>query len=171
MSLYSNILIDGICGEIKKVHQANCMSATIIMLYVAIDTFAYLSMPAEKHKNDSKDFIKWVNKYVKTDRTQPYTYKGKDLWAARCAKLHTYSSYSNYAKRNNCKLFGYTDGSNHIYKPDINNLLVLISIPRFVQDFILAVEIFLNEALGNEALKNKIDGRLEKICAKYDIEY
>lgn len=171
MSLYSDILVHGICGEIKKVHDAGAMSATVIMIYVAIDTMAFLSMPKTKTRNNRAEFIQWINKYLKTDVSQSYQYRGKDIWAARCAKLHSYSSYSEYAKRNKCKLYGYIDGSDHKYDPKESTSLVLICIPRLVDDFYKAVQYFLSDALKNKTLKNRIDERLSKICQQFNIEY
>jgi hypothetical protein len=130
---------------------------------------AFLSMPISKTKNGSEDFISWVNKYMKTDIRQNYQYSGKDMWAARCGKLHSYSAFSDYANRKGCKLYGYTDGSNHIYNPKESERLVLISAHRLVNDFITGVKAFFQDALKDKTLKQKIDSRIKGVYLQFDI--
>ncbi|MCP0914691.1 hypothetical protein NKV53_10150 [Legionella sp. 27cVA30] len=128
-----------IIKEIKTVQESEALIATVILTFVSIDTMAYLSMPSNKTKNSSQDFINWVKKYMQTDEDQSYQYDPHEMWAARCGKLHSYSSYSSIAAKNGYKLYGYHDGSEHIYNPQQSTGLVLISIPRLVNDFIKAV--------------------------------
>ena len=170
-NLYSNILVKGLFGEIIKVREANALSATIIMIYVAIDTMAFLSMPLTKKKNGNVEFIEWVNKYLKTETSQPYQYDGKDMWGARCAKLHSYASESEYAKDHNCKLYGYVNGMNYFYNPEESEQLVLIGVHRLVSDFGDALISFLRDAAKNANLKTTLDQRLEKVCEQFDIKY
>jgi hypothetical protein len=66
MSTYSKV-IKSILDEIIKVRDAGAISATVIMTYIAIDTMAFLSMPPNKTKNGNKEFVIWVDKYMKTD--------------------------------------------------------------------------------------------------------
>jgi len=170
-NIYSDILIKGLFGEIIKVRNAEALSATVIMVYVAIDTMAFLSMPENKVKNGSAEFISWVDKYLKTEPSQPYQYEGKDMWGARCAKLHSYSSESEYAKKNNCKIYGYVKGLNHFYDPTESEKLVIIGIHLLVSDFGDALISFLRDAAKNSDLKTMLDKRLEKVCKQFDIKY
>lgn len=169
MSTYSKV-IKGILGEIIKVRDAGAMSATVIMTYIAIDTMAFLSMPLDKTKNGNKDFIGWVNKYMKTDDRQSYQYRGEDMWAARCGKLHSYSAFSDFATKEGSKLYSYHDGSEHLYNPKESERLVLISISRLVDDFVVGVHSFFQEALKDNELKQKIDSRITSIYQQFDIE-
>lgn len=158
-----------IIEEIKIVQESKALNATVIMTYVSIDTMAYLSMPSNKKKNNSKDFINWVNEYMKASENQPYQYDANEMWAARCGKLHSYSSYSEVAEKGNYKLYGYHDGSEHIYQPQESTRLVLISIPRLVNDFIIGIQSFLQDALRDKDLKRLIDGRIDRINQQFDI--
>lgn len=168
MSAYSGV-INGILGQIIKVRDAGAISATIIMLYIAIDTMAFLSMPLGKTKNGNKEFIGWVNKYLKTDEKQSYQYNGKDMWAARCGKLHSYSAFSDYGVKEKCKLYGYHDGSEHLFNAEESESLVLISVRRLVNDFIDGLHTFFKEALKDKELKQKIDSRIKNIYQQFDI--
>ena len=168
-NLYNDILVKGIFGEIIKVRNAEALSATIIMVYVAIDTMGFLSMPQKNKKNGSVEFIDWVNKYLKTDPTQPYQYDGREMWGARCAKLHSYSSESEYANKNNCKIYGYISGMDHFYNPSESERLVIIGIHRLVSDFGDALIAFLRDISKDAELKSRIDSRLEKVCKQFDL--
>lgn len=168
MSLYVSV-VQYFIDEISKVQKANALSATVIMIYVAIDAMAFLSMPLGKLKNDSKDFINWVDTYMKADDTQAYQYNGKDMWGARCAKLHSYSSYSEYSENNKCKLYGYWNGEDHKYDPSICNNLIIISIPRLVRDFGKAIQKFIKDISNNTELKKRTDSRIDKISLQFRI--
>ncbi len=166
MSTYSKV-IKNILDEIIKVRDAGAISATVIMTYVAIDTMAFLSMPLNKTKNGNKEFISWVDRYMKTDQMQSYQYSGEDMWAARCGKLHSYSAASDYAIKKNCKLYGYHDGSEHRYNPKESERLVMISAHRLVEDFIARLRTFFRDALKDEALKQKIDSRIKNVYQQF----
>lgn len=155
--------------EIKTVQQSEALIATVILTFVSIDTMSYLSMPSNKVKNDSQDFINWVNKYMQTDKDQPYHYDPNEMWAARCGTLHSYSPYSNIAEKKGYKLYGYHDGSAHIYNPQESTRLVLISIPRLVNDFVKAVQTFLRDALNDKNLKKLLDSRITRINQQYEV--
>lgn len=156
-------------GEIIKVRDSGAISATVIMTYVAIDTMAFLSMPLNQTKNGKKEFISWVNKYMKTDEMQSYQYIGKDMYAARCGKLHSYSAFSDYANNNGCKLYGYTGETEHLYNPKESERLVLISVPRLVNDFITGLKNFFQDALKDKTLQQNIDSRIKFVYQQFDI--
>ncbi len=46
----------------------------------------------DKSKVTRSDFKEWVDTYLTCHENQPYKYRGKDVYAARCAFLHTYGS-------------------------------------------------------------------------------
>lgn len=158
-----------IIKEIKNVQESEALIATVILTFVSIDTMAYLSMPFDKVKSDSQDFINWVKKYMQTDDDQQYQYDPNEMWAARCGKLHSYSSYSNIAEKKGYKLYGYHDGSSHVYNPQESTKLVLISIPRLVNDFVKAVQAFLRDALKDKNLKKLLDNRITRINQQYEV--
>lgn len=166
-NLYIDVFVNGLLGEIAKVHNAKAISATIIMVYIAIDAMAYLSMPSDKTQNNSSDFKNWIEKYMKTDINQSYHYTADEMWGARCAMLHSYSSYSHYSENKKCKLYGYHDGSDHIYNPIESKELVMISCPRLVKDFRDALILFINDIAKNPELKEITDMRIERISQQF----
>jgi hypothetical protein len=168
MSTYSKV-IKSILDEIIKVRDTRAISSTVVMTYIAIDTMAFLSMPLNKTKNGNKEFINWVEKYMKNDGMQSYQYSGEDMWAARCGKLHSYSVSSDYANKKSCKLYGYHDGSEHLYNPKESERLVLISTHRLVEDFISGLKAFFRDAIKDKALKQRIDSRIKNVYQQFNI--
>jgi len=163
-----NNFIKTIRSNIEKVHSSGVESALIIYIYVLIDTMAYLSMKLGKDKNNKKDFIKWVEQYFHTMENQNYHYDANDVYGARCAKLHAYSSYSEYIIDKNCKLYGYHDGSEHIYNSTKSEKLVLISVPRLKNDFQNTLKSFAEDVMNDKTIQECVLSRIGKVCQEYN---
>ena len=69
------------------------------MVYVFIDTMAFLAMPAGQMAQTRKDFIGWVDTYLKADPTERYQYRGLEFSAEADA----------HRKDPSVCLFGYID--------------------------------------------------------------
>ena len=152
--------------QIQRAQAANALVAALSMVYIGIDTFAWLS--TDKPHADRDSFIEWVNTYLKSDVTQPYQYDGFDVYAARCAFMHTYGSVSNlHGKPNPPKHFGYLDNGPH--QVDAKEPLVLISIAVLIHDFHRATTIFLDEIKTNQEVKANVDAKIITLMATFDI--
>ena len=153
--------------ELKRCERAGATTACLMQIYVYIDTLAYLGMPATKDKNTRSDFIEWVDSYLKADSQQSYQYRGKDVYGARCALLHTFSSEADFHVQNQDAIkFGYHDGGQHAYDPKINPTLAIIGTAFFINDFVIAVTNFLQDVkrrIADESEKNILQARLNKI--------
>lgn len=160
---YKDVLVDGICGDIKKVRDSGVLAGTVILILSAIDAMAYLSMPLKQNDVHRNDYINWVDKYMKTDEDQPYQYRGIDMYGARCGIIHRYGVESSLSEQGKCKVFAYNNGSKHYYNPAIDKKLVILSIRRLSNDFFKAVEKFLHAAKTNNELKARIDSRILKL--------
>lgn len=138
------------------------------MIYIGIDVMCFLALPNDRDKQTKRDFISWADKYINAHESQPYKYRGIDLYANRCAFLHNYSSESDmhtnvrYAE-DRLKQFVYSNGGKHIQNDSIQEDLVIIGVKSFINDFIIAVESFLKDIENNEALQEGIEKRLPKI--------
>ena len=149
--------------EISKAQDADALLAALAMVFVGIDTMAWLALPLGKTSVGRVDFCSWVDAYLKTDASQPYHYVGIDMYAARCALLHSYGSLSDLHKKPNPpKTFGYLDNGPH--RAD-GSPLVLISIAVLIRDFGGALNTFLQSALHDADLKARIDSRIEALVA------
>lgn len=160
---YKEIMADSICGDIKKARNAGILAGSIILTLSAIDAMAFLAMPLNQKEVHIKDYISWIEEYMKTDSLQQYQYRGIDLYGARCGIVHRYGVDSRLSEDGKCRIFSYHNGSEHIYNPIVDKDLVLISISRITNDFFKAVVNFLQDIKIDDKLKSRVDSRILRL--------
>jgi hypothetical protein len=147
-------------AEGHKAHEAGATVAALAMVYIGIDTLAWLSLPIGKNKQGRSDFYQWVDTYLKTDAAQPYQYVGKDVYAARCAVLHMFATLSDLHQENPPpKKFGYLDNGPHCTD---GGDLVLISVAILLRDFSHGVR-FTTAMQQDAELKARVDSRINEL--------
>ncbi len=157
-------------SELKKCDEKNLTSASLALAYICIDTLANLSREKDKPQGTRSDFKKWVDTYLKAHEQQLYQYRGKDVYAARCAFLHSYSSEAElYKTDNDIKKFGYSDSGQHAYNPEIDERFVIIGTKSFINDVIIGIEAFLNDCKNNKELKVLVESRLPSVLQNIQI--
>lgn len=156
--------IIGLVSELKRCDECNIITASVAMAFICIDTLANLSRPANKKKVTRSDFIKWVDTHLKGHPDQPYQYRGKDVYAARCALLHKYGSKAElHAEDEDAIMFGYHDGGMHQYKPAVSKQLAIIGTKSFINDVIHAVDSFLKMCEQDTDLRLRVEERLPDV--------
>jgi hypothetical protein len=146
-------------GEIGKAWDAGATVAALAMVYVGLDTMALLACPIGQQGQTRSDFIAWVDKYLKADAASDYHYEGIDVYAARCAVLHSYGSVAAlHGGTNPPRKFGYMDNGPH--KKDDAERFVLISVAVLIHDFSKAMETFVGEIRTDAELKRRVDSRM-----------
>jgi hypothetical protein len=156
--------INGLVSELKSCDNHGIVTASIAMSFVCIDTLANLGRPIDKSRVTRKDFKDWVNAHLSGHPDQPYQYRGKDVYAARCAMLHTYGSEASLHEEDpDTIMFAYHDGGKHNYDPSIKRDLVLIGVSSFVNDVVCAVQSFLDECQKDPLLRQRVEERLPKV--------
>jgi hypothetical protein len=85
--------------ELKRCAAADAKMASILMVFVGIDTMAFLGLPAGQDVQRKEHFIDWVEKYMKAHPDQTYSYTGIDLYAARCSALHCFTAEAEFHRR------------------------------------------------------------------------
>ncbi|ENM5760356.1 hypothetical protein ACQ902_003857 [Vibrio mimicus] len=154
----------GMISDLKKCDELGVVSASIAMGFIAIDTMASLARAEDKCRATRADFHDWVNRYLKGDPEQQYQYRGKDVYAARCAFLHSYSSDAELHERDpDIIKYLYHDGGRHTYNPTVNASLVIIATRSFVHDIICAANDFMDECGRDIMLRGRVEGRLDSI--------
>lgn len=160
--------IVGLIREIKMCQAHGLLSSAIAMSFVLIDTLSFLSMEQSKTKQDNKDFISWVDTYLKADPKQSYQYDGKDVYGARCAMLHSYGSEADYhAKNPGVMVYGYHDADLHFYDPHVDPLLVLISTTSFINDVVIAAGRFVEDCKNDQNLRSRVEARISKVLRNF----
>mgnify|MGYP007090087370 CR=1 FL=1 len=162
--------IVGLIREIKMCQAHGLLSASMAMSYVLIDTLSFVGMEASKTKQGKSDFIAWVDKYLKSAPNQPYQYDGRDVYGARCAMLHSYSSEADYHASNpGVKKYGYHDADLHFYDPQVDPLLVLISTTSFTNDIVIAAGNFVSDCVTDQNLGSLVRARLPGVLKNFPV--
>jgi len=156
--------IIGLVSELKRCDECEIATAAVAMAYICIDTLANLARPIDKEKVTRTDFKEWVDTYLKAHPDQPYQYRGKDVYAARCALLHKYGAEAELHEEDPDTIrFAYHDGGKHQYDPNVQPPLVLIGTKSFVDDILIGVENFLKECQKNESVRKRVEPRLVEV--------
>lgn len=154
----------GLVSELRRCDECGITTAAVAMAYICIDTLANLARPIDKEKSTRADFKAWVDSYLKGHPDQPYQYRGKDVYAARCALLHTYGAEAelHYEDADIIK-FVYHNGGKHEYRPDVEPRLVIIGTKSFTNDVVIGVESFLQECQNDQGLRERVEPRLAHV--------
>ena len=155
-------------AEIKRCEACGATTSAVAMAFVCIDTMSFLGLPAGRDKQGRADFIAWVDAYLTGHPEQPYAYAGLDVYGARCALLHAFSSEVDFHQQNPAaKRFGYHDGGLHGYDPQIDPNLVIIGTASFLNDVVHAVSAFMDACKADADLRARVEGRLPQILATF----
>lgn len=113
--------IIGLVSELKRCDECEITTGAVAMAHICIDTLANLARPIDKEKVTRADFKEWVDTYLKAHPDQPYQYRGKDVYAARCALLHKYGAEAELHEEDpDTTRFAYHDGGKHQYDPNVH---------------------------------------------------
>jgi len=93
---------------IEECFQRGALLPGLTLLYTAIDNMAWLALPHSQEEVTREDFIRWVEAYMLLGAE--VTYSAVDLYAARCAILHTYTAVSRLSRSGQAKKLQYAFG-------------------------------------------------------------
>jgi hypothetical protein len=93
MSIVGGFVIQTV-KAIDVLHRSDCFPQALIVLYAGIDSLAWLS--ADEEIVTGKSFIAWTERYMLPGRFLRGI--GTDLYAARCALLHTRTAQSRLSR-------------------------------------------------------------------------
>ena len=166
-SLY-NVLLNGIIKDVNDAWERKSYRAALILVYSGIDTMSHLTMPAGKDEVTRVDFVAWAEKYLRfrdANKNPTLTLPGIELYAARCALVHTYSSEADLHKKGKAKRqIGYGDE----FLPEVAERgdvehLVMVSIRGLVDAFSRGVAATLQDIKGDEPRRKVFAKRLDKM--------
>ncbi len=157
-------------NEIKRCDTNNITTASIAMSYICIDALANLSRSVEKPKVTRQDFIDWVNIYLTAHPDQQYNYRGKDVYAARCALFHTFSAEAELHESDPDTIkFVYHDGGKHYFNLEVDPRLTLIGAKSFTNDVVIGVGKFMDACGADPVLMGLVESRLDKLFNKVPV--
>jgi hypothetical protein len=150
--------------EITRCKDADATISSVTMIYVCIDTMAFLSMPVGQTTQGKRDFIVWVDTYLKTAQSNTYQYRGLDLYAARCSLLHAFSAEARIHKEDvSIPVFSYLDNGPHAFDPSVSPRVVLISVEMLIQDLARAIMGFFAVMETDADLRALVESRLPSL--------
>ena len=151
--------LDNIIKSIELCLNAKLQISSLVLLYSGIDIVAWLDRPVSKERATRKDFIRWVDDYLLPNTIIKYS--AIDLYAARCAIVHSYSFSSRLSKEGEAKEIYYSWGKANIksLQNDIDRRpkenAVAIHINDLLEAFKEGIEKF-KLSLKNDKEKEKI---------------
>ena len=155
-------------NEIKRCQDADATVAATAMVYICIDTMAFLSMPTGQTSQTKRDFIAWVDTYLKADPLQSYQYRGVDVYAARCSLLHAFGAEADAHRRDpSIRQFGYADTGPHAYNAAVSQRLVIVSVARLIHDLSKGLETFISAVRTDLDLRARVGARLPALYNEF----
>ncbi|MCG2790707.1 MAG: hypothetical protein L6305_03035 [Actinomycetia bacterium] len=132
---------------------------SLILLYSGIDIIAWLNRPTSKEYSSRKNFIRWVDNYLLPNPN--IKCKAIDLYAARCAIIHSYSFSSRLSEEGKAKEIYYAWGKANVksLQNDIDSRSKKSAIAIHINDFLEAFK----EGVEKFKLSIKSDKEKEKI--------
>ncbi len=161
-----NAIYQGIKRGIQVTFDNECLGSCLILIYCGIDSMAYLSLPAGQEEVRREDFIRWVNQYLSPGLSNGrISVTGEDLYSARCAVVHTYTSESRTTKIGLAKIISYQYGGGLpvFFDPNVEPNMIIIRIEAFRDIFFGAIDKFLVESYAVRSRQPLLEARLKKL--------
>jgi hypothetical protein len=167
----TNFVLLQLKRSIRVLLEAQCWTATVVLVYSGMDTMAWLGMPAEQEQVTRRDFIDWTTRYVRFRCQEQLT--GEDLYGARCGMVHQYGAESDISRRGRCRLVGYLNECvpEVQFQPSINPNFVLVSVPALADSFFKGVDRFLVDLFADKSKASVAEARVQKITHEYPIDH
>ena len=159
----------GITRDLDVAMANKCFRAAILLIYAGIDAMGYTTLPPGREEVTRADFIDWAEKYIHFPG--PEQLSGLELFAARCAVLHTYGVESKLSRSGVCRKIGYFDGQNvppimldRALEPD----WVFVTFTALRDAFFQGIDDYANEASADPARWAQIEARLHNFLQDLD---
>ena len=145
----------------------------LVLIYSFIDSAGLLDAPSSQSRATGESFKNWVKKYITSD---PQTnFNEVDLWSARCAVLHTFTSQSDLSNSGNAKELHYFSGPNDSSEAQafISQIKTMQHIPVHIdglyQTLLKAIEKFAPDLATNCESDKAYEIRLNKVLQQYSV--
>ena len=134
--------------------------SALILIYSFIDRMAWLSVEGDSWGGD---FKKWVESYLLPQDN--FLCNANDLWAARCALLHTGSAEARDTQNGKARKIYYTTGS-ALVKPDtIPQDVVFVEVGMLHSNLIGAISSFQSYLAANPTKEETANTKLKSIVS------
>ena len=131
----------------------------LVLLYSGIDVAA--SLEPSGGSAVGQRFENWVDRYMLKGKSLPCI--AKDLYAARCAVVHTFTPDSHLSKTGKARVIGYAFGDADLKKLDEATVLlgrmtgqVNVHMKDLIEAFHSGYETYLKEAFADSARRKEV---------------
>lgn len=135
-------------------YQNQMLMPCLVLVYSGIDVAA--SLEPSLAKGVGARFVKWVDRYMLTGRSLGCT--AKELYAARCGVVHTFTPDSDLSKTGGLRVIGYAYGNADLKKLDEatavsgrHELQANVHLGELIEAFHAGYEAYLKEVLLDNA--------------------
>jgi hypothetical protein len=158
-----NAIHQGIKRGIDVTVDNECWGSAVILIYSAMDTMAFLGMPADQNDVTRDDFVTWADRYIHFPCKEQIS--GLEFYGARCATLHTYGSESRISREGRVRQIGYFDHGLPEVRADasISTELVLVSVTALRQSVFTGIDRYLVDLFSDATRRDVAERRLQKI--------
>src|SRR5437660_1143978 len=139
----------------------------LTLLYSGIDGMAWLGLPRTQEDVSGNDFVAWVDRYMLSGSTPPYN--ARDLYAARCAVLHTYTAVSRLSRQGQAKKLQYFFGDvdpvwveSHMTE-EARRTSIVVPLSDLLELFEAGVERFTKQADTDPELGARVNERARQL--------
>lgn len=160
--------VDELVAAVRLCRKSGHIVPALCLAFVAIDTLAALSRPRNRGDQGRQDFLDWVDRYLLPSSEIPCT--ALDLYGARCALLHAYSSSSKLAAEGKakklCWAWGETTSDQMQALADQSNdagRLIAVHADHFLEFLAVAKRRFYEVLSGDPDLASLVEERAHSI--------
>jgi len=152
---------------VSTLYKEELYEQTLIIIFASIDSFGLLDAPEEQLNATGSTFQKWSAKYIVNDDIE---YTEIDLWASRCAVLHTFTTQSDLSKKGKAReILFYSGGVGDqvkdfsVFAKNVNNgSHVVANLEKTIRAFISSISVFARDLDKKCSENSVIKSRLQK---------
>jgi hypothetical protein len=151
--------LNDLFAAIHHCYENELLMPCLVLLCSGIDVMA--SLEASRGSGVGDRFENWVSRYMLKRKSLPCT--AKELYAARCAVVHTFTPDSHISKIGNARVIGYVFGGADLKKLDEATVLlgretgqVNLRIEDLIECFQNGCETYLQEALADSERRKEV---------------
>jgi hypothetical protein len=149
--------------EVVRCIEAKAYDAALAMQFIELDMWAFLTRPASMTIHGRASFMWFIKQYLQDAPGQGYSYSPGDVYAARCALLHTFGSLSNmHATDKSVVVWRFHLGKLNTLVPGLDRM-AYISVMRFIKDARAATSASLQAVMADGGMNKLLGERLVQV--------
>jgi len=156
----------GLLRSAELLLERGAFGSAVIVTYATIDTISNLARPSGAAENNRRHFIEWCDRWLRIPSTVPL--HGIDLYAARCAVLHTYGSEAALTKSGKATPIGYRAGKGAppniaVVDEGISSRVAIVQVEKLLAAVRTAINDCLPELFASPEQTQLTENRLQKV--------